>query len=174
MKSGVHPAGRCNLGRGLAGEWILRSRPDWTVQDVGENQKAREILEPLARNAAWGQLVRRHRMLGRAYEGLGLWLEAAGKYEVALENPHLKWHDSPPPTYPVSAVLVLEQFRLAQIYDRLGDIDRARHWYERFTQDWKDADPDIPELIEARERLAELKGDKMADATEPSSETAAR
>ncbi len=35
--------------------------------------------------------------------------------------------------------------------------DRARHWYERFTDDWKDADPDIPELIEARERLAKLK-----------------
>ncbi len=29
--------------------------------------------------------------------------------------------------------------------------------YERFTEDWKDADPDIPELIEARERLGELK-----------------
>ena len=34
---------------------------------------------------------------------------------------------------------------------------RTRHWYERLTEDWKDADPDIPELIEARERLAELK-----------------
>ena len=38
-----------------------------------------------------------------------------------------------------------------------GNTDRARHWYERFTDDWKDADPDIPELIEARERLGELK-----------------
>ena len=34
-----------------------------------------------------------------------------------------------------------------------------RCWYERFTEDWKDADPDIPELIEARERLGELEAD---------------
>ncbi len=27
----------------------------------------------------------------------------------------------------------------------------------RDTEDWKDADPDIPELIEARERLGEMK-----------------
>ncbi len=51
----------------------------------------------------------------------------------------------------------LDQVRLAQIYEKLDDTDRARHWYERFTEDWKDADPDIPELIEARKRLAELK-----------------
>ncbi len=53
---------------------------------------------------------------------------------------------------------------LARIYDKLDDTDRARHWYERFTEDWKDADPDIPELIEARERLAEM--NKMATASE--------
>ena len=51
----------------------------------------------------------------------------------------------------------LDQFRLARVYDKLDDTDRARHWYERFTDDWKDADPDIPELMEARERLAELR-----------------
>ncbi len=43
-----------------------------------------------------------------------------------------------------------------------GDTDRARHCYERFTEDWKDADPDIPELIEARERLAELRAGEAA------------
>ena len=33
---------------------------------------------------------------------------------------------------------------------------RARHWYERFLTDWKDADADIPELIEAKKRMAAL------------------
>jgi len=51
---------------------------------------------------------------------------------------------------------------------RFGNTDRARYWYEQFTEDWKDADPDIPELIEARERLAELK------AANPATETAAQ
>ncbi len=53
--------------------------------------------------------------------------------------------------------MIIDQYRLARVYEKLGDTDRARHWYERFTEDWKDADPDIPELIEARERLEELK-----------------
>ncbi len=56
----------------------------------------------------------------------------------------------------------LDRFRLARVYEKLSDTDRARHWYERFTEDWKDADPDIPELIEARERLAELKVGEVA------------
>ena len=38
-----------------------------------------------------------------------------------------------------------------------GTGGRTRTDMDRFTEDWKDADPDIPELIEARERLAELK-----------------
>ena len=52
--------------------------------------------------------------------------------------------------------------------------DLALHWYESFTEDWKDADPDIPELLEARKRLAELKGDKTTNAAATSSETIAR
>jgi hypothetical protein len=68
----------------------------------------------------------------------------------------------------------LFQFHLAKVYEKLGDTDRARHWYERFTEDWKDADPDIPELIEARKRLAELKGNTESDATTTSSEAAAQ
>ena len=116
----------------------------------GEAQMARAILEPLAGEVA---LARRHRILGHAYETLGLLKDAAAEYERALDNPYEKWAVG---ELKVPAVLVLKQLRLAGIYERLGDTDRARHWYERFLTDWKDADPDIPELIEAKKRMAAL------------------
>jgi serine/threonine protein kinase len=45
---------------------------------------------------------------------------------------------------------------LAQVYERLGDNARARRLYDQFIADWKDGDPDIPELVTARQRLAML------------------
>ena len=69
---------------------------------------------------------------------------------------HLVGNDTREDSPPADFTVELDQFRLAQVYEQLGDTDRARHWYERFLDDWKDADPDIPEVIEARERLASL------------------
>ncbi len=48
----------------------------------------------------------------------------------------------------------------------IDDTDRARHWYERFTEDWKEADPDIPELIEAKKRVAALQEEESAAGVE--------
>jgi tetratricopeptide (TPR) repeat protein/DNA-binding winged helix-turn-helix (wHTH) protein len=77
--------------------------------------------------------------LGNAYLELGRLEEATAEYERILRlNPN----------YP------LAQYHLAQAYERKGDRERARAAYERFMQIWKDADPDIPELIEAKARLA--------------------
>ncbi len=100
----------------------------------------------------------RHHILARTYEALGLWHEAAREYRKILEAFRSRLVRSSPN----SAERVLNEFRLARVYEKLGDTDRARHWYERFTEDWKDADPDIPELIEARERLGELKAEEVA------------
>jgi tetratricopeptide (TPR) repeat protein len=120
----------------------------------GNPQVATEMVEPLARNS---NLRQRHVILGRIYEAREMWREAAAEYEEAMRNPHEKWF-----LFGNPAAWVLEQFRLARVYEKLGDTDRARHWYERFTEDWKDADPDIPELIEARERLGALGGSETA------------
>jgi len=39
----------------------------------------------------------------------------------------------------------------------MGDSARARKTYEQFFAFWKDADPDIPLLLEARKEYAALK-----------------
>jgi len=116
----------------------------------GRAREAVAILDPLARASG---LIRRHRALGRAYQSLRLWKEAAAEYERFLKDPNGKWWFAEN-----SAIWVLDQFRLAQIHERLGDPVRARHWYDRFLDDWRDADPDIPEMIQARERLVALGG----------------
>lgn len=39
-------------------------------------------------------------------------------------------------------------------YERQGKPAQARAAYERFLQIWKDADPDIPEVVAAKARVA--------------------
>ena len=45
---------------------------------------------------------------------------------------------------------------LARLLDQEGDNEKARQEYERFLGLWKNADPDLPELAEARARLVQL------------------
>jgi tetratricopeptide (TPR) repeat protein len=76
--------------------------------------------------------------LANAYRELGRLDEAIAEYERILKiNPR----------YPLAA------YRLGQAYERKGERERARAAYERFLEIWKDADPDVPEMIEAKARL---------------------
>jgi tetratricopeptide (TPR) repeat protein/DNA-binding winged helix-turn-helix (wHTH) protein len=54
------------------------------------------------------------------------------------------------PNYP------LAYYHLAQAFERKGDHEQARSNYQRFLQVWDAADPDIPQLIDARQRLTAL------------------
>jgi tetratricopeptide (TPR) repeat protein len=49
------------------------------------------------------------------------------------------------------------QVGLARAAKTMGDSDRAKKTYEQFFAFWKDADPDIPLLLEARKDYAALK-----------------
>jgi len=44
-------------------------------------------------------------------------------------------------------------YRLGQIYEKQGNPKEAVSHYRKFLELWKDADPDIPELTDARARL---------------------
>ena len=48
-------------------------------------------------------------------------------------------------------------YLLGQIYEKMGNLKLAIDNYETFLDLWKDADDDLPELIDAKARLAKLK-----------------
>ena len=48
-------------------------------------------------------------------------------------------------------------YRLAKLYEEKGDTAKAIKEYEKFLDIWKDADKDLPELIDAKARYTILK-----------------
>jgi tetratricopeptide (TPR) repeat protein len=51
---------------------------------------------------------------------------------------------------------VLAHYQLGLLFEKKGDAAEAAKWYGRFLELWKDADPDIAEVAEAKRRLAAL------------------
>ncbi len=49
-------------------------------------------------------------------------------------------------------------YLLGKIYEKKGDKKLAIDIYEKFLDLWKDADKDLPDLIDAKARLTALKG----------------
>ncbi len=48
----------------------------------------------------------------------------------------------------------LDRYRLGVLYQEAGENKKAVEQFDRFLAIWKDADPDIPELADARARRA--------------------
>jgi tetratricopeptide (TPR) repeat protein len=82
----------------------------------------------------------------RAAAAQGRTAEAITLYRALLTpGPEQKWTAMLDPRHVIA---------LARLLDKAGERDAARAEYQRFLEHWKDADPDLPELAEARARLA--------------------
>jgi len=85
---------------------------------------------------------------GRAYLHAGQGNEAAQEFQKVLALRNLS---------PTDLSLPLAQLGLARAYALQGDTSRSRIAYHGFFALWKDADPDIPILQQAKAEYAKLK-----------------
>jgi len=86
--------------------------------------------------------------LALAYARSGNVGKAIEKYEEFLGKDVLG--------YEAQDVWSLAPYELGKLYEARGDVAAAAKWYGRFLESWKDADPDIAEVVDAKRRLVRL------------------
>ena len=88
-------------------------------------------------------------VLARAYIKKGEMDKAVKEYEwLTTPYPENNYKGLRHPTY---------HYRLAKLYEQTNQNEKAVERYERFLALWKNADKDLPEMIDANKRLALLK-----------------
>lgn len=87
--------------------------------------------------------------LAFAYRTLGQPQEAARRYQEVVARFSIGGEGQEP--------WILAHYELGKIYEELGDTQKAKEYYEKFLNIWKDADPDIPVLQQAKAEYAKLK-----------------
>jgi hypothetical protein len=73
--------------------------------------------------------------------------EAAAEFQKLLDNRNISPNEITPP---------LAQLGLARARALSGDTTKARTGYQDFLATWKDADPDLPILKQAKSEYAKL------------------
>jgi len=84
---------------------------------------------------------------GLAYEHAGRYSEAQQDLQKVMD---LKSHNGP------DVLFVVAQLELGRLFQKEGDVPKARIAYQNFFAAWKDADPDLPLLHEAKAEYTKL------------------
>ena len=151
-------AGQESKAQGLA-EGVARSRPENMFVQVyqypvvgalialnhGNAERALELLRPAAAYAATDSI--------QVYVRSTAYMRAVKAQEAVHEFQRLRDLHGLHPDDPMISLAVLGQ---ARGYQLLGDTTKARTAYQDFFALWKDADPDIPILKQAKAEYAKL------------------
>ncbi len=114
----------------------------------GNGEKAVELFRPIAPyERAWPYMLAPQYWRGYAYLAARKPAEAASEFEKVIAAPYIS---------PLSPTIPLAQLGLARTRAAAGDIAASRTEYEKFFGLWKDADPDVPILLEAKREYAAL------------------
>jgi eukaryotic-like serine/threonine-protein kinase len=94
----------------------------------------------------------------RAYMVAGDQAKASSDFQTVIDNRGWPaWEQYEP----------LSQLGLAQAYAKQGDTDLSRKAYDDFFNTWKDADPDIPILVQAKSEYKKLTATASATTSAP-------
>jgi predicted Zn-dependent protease len=125
------------LGRGQPAEAIDRLRPAMKYE-LAMNR----LVGDLHMSGLYPAWVR-----GRAYLEMHRGAEAAAEFRKIQDHPGIVFAD------PIGALAGLD---LGRAYAMSGDTKRAKDAWQDFLAVWKNADPDIPALREAKAEFAKL------------------
>jgi len=118
----------------------------------GNFQAAVKHFETVAEGEGWvtGSYFQERTMLGRAYLESGWLGQAVSEFEELLSEysyGRLIW----------AIWFVKAHYYLGLAYEKSGWNKKAIEQYEEFLEIWKDADPGIPEVEDAKQRLEKLR-----------------
>jgi tetratricopeptide (TPR) repeat protein len=135
------------MGRGV------RAAVAYYRGDMEEVVRVTEDMQPKFPAAYWNRLYQLTE--ARTFQAEALF--AVGRYRDALT-----WYEWGPPADAIDQI-GLRAFRRGQIYDRLGDREKALEQYRNFLKAWDKADPQWQfRLDEARTRIEALGGGLVA------------
>jgi tetratricopeptide (TPR) repeat protein len=126
----------------------------------GDTTDAVEIRQVADVVRGYGQVLRGQSeglaLVERTHDwGFGEWVEvvgdafvAADSLEGAVRHYRAEWTDP------------IVRLKLARVYERLGETEKAREAYMYFVQAWADADPELQPMVEeARQAIVRLRAD---------------